>query len=256
VKLDVFFTPAELAGHTGAGRFVVADVIRATSSMVAALHSGARSVFPVASVDEAARLAQNLGRGEVLLCGERRGLPIEGFDLGNSPGEFVAERVAGKALVMTTTNGTQALLAVAELPSPKGGRGDGEGGSSMGRGVLIGSFLNLGAVAASLAAGGDPVSIVCAGRAGMFALEDAVFAGALANRLLELVDGGLERNDAAVAAMAMAKRFGRSLRPLLRRTAAGQAIIEIGLEDDLDFCADGDRFDIVPAFRDRKITLP
>jgi 2-phosphosulfolactate phosphatase len=255
VKLDVFFTPAELAGHAGLGRFVVVDVIRATSSMVAALDAGARSVFPVASVDDAARLAQNLGRDGVLLCGERRGLPIEGFDLGNSPGEFLAERVAGKALVMTTTNGTRALLAVSELPMPKNARSHGEPASSSRR-VLIGSFLNLGAVAATLAASNEPVCIVCAGKEDTFALEDAVFAGALANRLLELADDVLERNDAAVAAMAMATRFGGSLLPLLRRTAAGQAIIEIGLEGDLDFCADIDRFDVVPEFMDRKITLP
>jgi 2-phosphosulfolactate phosphatase len=254
VKLDVFFTPAELAGHAGVGRFVVADVIRATSSMVAALDSGARSVFPVASVDDAARLAQNLGRDGVLLCGERRGLPIEGFDLGNSPGEFVPEQVAGKALVMTTTNGTRALLAVSELPLPTNVPGEGEASSS--RRVLIGSFLNLGAVATALAVSNEPVSIVCAGKEDTFALEDAVFAGALANRLLELADDVPERNDAAVAAMAMAKRFGNSLLPLLRRTAAGRAIIEIGLEADLDFCADVDRFDAVPEFKDRKITLP
>jgi len=254
VKLDVFFTPTELAGHGGLGRFVVADVIRATSSMVAALNAGARSVFPVASVDDAARLAQNLGRDGVLLCGERRGLPIDGFDLGNSPGEFTAERVAGKALAMTTTNGTRALLGVSDLPLPKNAPETGKASSE--RRVLIGAFLNLDAVARTLATSDAPVSVVCAGKEGTFALEDAVFAGALANRLLELKDDALERNDAAVAAMALATRFGGSLLPLLRRTAAGRAIIEIGLGGDLDFCADIDRFDVVPEFKDRKITLP
>ncbi|MEJ2185884.1 MAG: 2-phosphosulfolactate phosphatase [Gemmatimonadota bacterium] len=254
MKLDVFFTPGEVAGRAGMGRFVVVDVIRATSSMVAALDSGARSVFPVASVDDAARLAQNLGRDGVLLCGERKGLPIDGFDLGNSPGEFAAERVTGKALVMTTTNGTRALLAVSELPLPKNMPASGEAPAP--RRILIGSFLNLDAVAATLATSDEPVSIVCAGKENRFAREDAVFAGALANRLLERADDVLERNDAAVAAMAMATRFGGSLLPLLRRTAAGQAIIEIGLEGDLDFCADVDRFDVVPEFEDRKITLP
>jgi 2-phosphosulfolactate phosphatase len=253
VKLDVFFTPAELAGHAGLGRFVVVDVIRATSSMVTALEHGARSVFPVASVDEAARLAQNLGREDVLLCGERRGLPIDGFDLGNSPGEFVAEHVAGKALVMTTTNGTRALLAVAELPMPNDARDASPAAPP--RPVLIGSFLNLGAVAAALMTSSDPVSIVCAGKEDTFALEDAVFAGALANRLLERSDDALEANDAAVAAMGMASRLGDALLPLLRRTAAGRAIMEIGLEGDLDFCADVDRFEVVPEFHDREITL-
>jgi 2-phosphosulfolactate phosphatase len=101
----------------------------------------------------------------------------------------------------------------------------------------------------------DPVSIVCAGKEDTFALEDAVFAGALANRLLERSDDALEANDAAVAAMGMASRLGDALLPLLRRTAAGRAIMEIGLEGDLDFCADVDRFEVVPEFHDREITL-
>src|SRR5690606_24311561 len=104
--VDVCFTPDELVSGELQGRVaVVVDVLRATSSIVEALANGARSVLPVASIEAAVRLAQNVGRDQVLLCGERRGLPIEGFDLGNSPREFTPERVAGKTLIMTTTNG-------------------------------------------------------------------------------------------------------------------------------------------------------
>lgn len=255
MKLNVFFTPAELAGHSGAGAFVVLDVIRATSTIVTALEHGARSVFPVRTADDAARLAQNLGRDAVILCGERKGLPIEGFDLGNSPLEFTDDIVADKALVMTTTNGTNALLAAAELPGPKAADDATAQDRERQRRVLVGSFLNLGAVAAAVA-GEAQVTVVCAGKEGRFALEDAVCAGALIQRIEESSDGSAELNDSGDAAVALAKRFTRSVPALLKRTAAGQAIAEIGLADDLAFVAQIDCYQGVPVFDDRKITLP
>ncbi|NIP79971.1 MAG: hypothetical protein GWM90_12415, partial [Gemmatimonadetes bacterium] len=110
----MYLTPGELPARGLPAQVVVVDVLRATSTIVEALANGARAVFPVATVDDAARIAQGIGRDSVLLCGERKGLRIEGFDLGNGPPEFGADRVAGSSLVMTTTNGTAAFLAVAE----------------------------------------------------------------------------------------------------------------------------------------------
>lgn len=253
MTLDIFFTPAELAGHAGAGTIVVLDVIRATSTIATALEHGARSVFPVRTADDAARLAQNLGREDVLLCGERKGLPIEGFDLGNSPLEFTEDRVADKALVMTTTNGTNALLAAAELPTPKGADAA-AGGAERGARVLVGSFLNLSAVAEELA-GEERVAVVCAGKEGRFALEDAVCAGALARAVVDAAETTPALNDGAVAAVDLAKRHMRSVRAMLKKTAAGRAITEIGLADDMEFVAQVDWFQGVPVFDDRKITL-
>jgi len=112
MTLDVFFAPAGLATQEVAGRPVfVVDVLRATTVICAALSRGARAVVPVATVEEASRLAQTLGPDAAVLVGERHGEPIEGFDLGNSPIEVTEQRVRGKTLVMTTTNGTGALLA-------------------------------------------------------------------------------------------------------------------------------------------------
>jgi 2-phosphosulfolactate phosphatase len=252
MKLDVFFTPGELAGLELPERVVVVDVLRATSTIVTALASGARAMVPVGTVDEAARMAQNIGRDTVLLCGERRGLPIEGFDLANAPPEFTAERVAGKSLVMTTTNGTRAFLAVAERRT---GQGDGEANV-----ILAGSFLNLSAIIGRLAAAdgsgseGVPAAIVCAGREGRFALEDAVCAGAMVRGLAE-AGASLELNDGAMAARSLAGRHMRDLHVVLERTAAGRHLESIGRGEDLAFCATVDRTDIVPRFRDRKITL-
>ncbi len=249
MKVEVFFTPGELAGQELPERVVVIDVLRATSTMVEALANGARSILPVATVDEAARIAQNIGRDTVLLCGERKALPIDGFDLGNSPAEFTAERVRGKSLVMTTTNGTRAFLAVAERRG-----GDGERRSK----VLASSFLNLGAVVAELATAGaggaNGVTLVCAGREGRFALEDAVCAGAVV-RGLEESGPALELNDGAIAARGLARRHMADLHRMLELTTAGRHLGDAGLGDNLSFCAQVGRSDVVPRFRERKLTL-
>jgi 2-phosphosulfolactate phosphatase len=112
MKVRTFLSAAEaesgeVAGHTA----VVIDVIRATSTIVEALAAGARAVYPTVSTEDAIRIANSLGRDDTLLCGERKGLKIPGFDLGNSPSEFTSESVGGMRLVMSTTNGTRAFLA-------------------------------------------------------------------------------------------------------------------------------------------------
>lgn len=247
MKLDVYFTPGELTGLELADRVVVIDVLRATSTIVEALANGAKAVLPVGTADEAARIAQNLGRDSVLLCGERKALPIEGFDLGNAPVEFDRDRVAGMSLVMTTTNGTRAFLAVAER---RGGVVDPDGSA-----VLAGSFLNLSALVSRLAGGESPVAVVCAGREGRFALEDVVCAGALVRGLRHADAGGAVLNDGAVAALELAATHMADLQRMLELTAAGRHLVEVGREEDLAFCASVDRTDVVPRFRDRKITL-
>lgn len=246
MKLDTYFTPGELAGLELPGHVVVIDVLRATSTIVEALANGARAVFPVATADDAARIAQNVGRDSVVLCGERKALPIDGFDLGNAPPEFTPERVASKSLVMTTTNGTRAFLAVAER---RPAAADGNGSQ-----VLAGSFLNLSALTALLGEAGREVALVCAGREGRFALEDAVLAGAVVRGLKE-AGVALELNDAAVAAGELAAEHAGDLQRMLELTAAGRHLVEVGRGEDLAFCASVDRTDVVPRFSDRKITL-
>ena len=192
MRLDVLLTPGELVPGEIAGRTVVVlDVLRATTSIVEAMASGARTLFPVATIEEAIGLAKTLGRDEVLLAGERKALPIEGFDLGNSPGEFTAERVGGKFVVMSTTNGTLALMAAAS-----------------GERVIVGAWTNFQAVVDDLVrTEADPV-FLCAGRDRVFGLEDAVCAGQMAAALMKaLPDAEWEMNDGAVAALALAEEF-------------------------------------------------
>ena len=241
----MYFTPAELAGAELPDRVVVLDVLRATSTIVEALANGAKAVFPVPGADEAARIAQNIGRDSVLLCGERKGLRIEGFDLGNSPLEFTAEEVGDLSLVMTTTNGTRAFLTVAER---RAGKADAEGTQ-----ILAGAFLNLAAVVERLAQGGEAAAVVCSGREGRFALEDAVCAGALVQGVEAATT--VEFNDAAAAAKSLAAKHMGRLERALAGTAAGAHLESIGRGEDVTFCATLDRTAVVPRFRDRKITL-
>lgn len=238
MRLDVYLTPGELSNAEISGRTaVVIDVLRASSSIVEALGAGAKAIYPVASIEEALRLANTFGRGEVLLTGERRCLPIEGFDLGNSPAEYTPERVAGKTLVMTTTNGTHAMSLTTSAAR-----------------VFIGSLLNLGAIVEELVRSvADPV-LVCSGRERHFALEDAVVAGVIARRVMEARPGDWQLNDGALAALELAREFSTDAE-LFARTAGGRAIMNAGLAEDLAFCAQMDRHSILPVLHNRHITL-
>ena len=239
MKLDVLLTPGELApGEIADRTVVVLDILRATSTIVEALGAGARTLYPVGSIEEALRLANTLGRDEVLLAGERKALPIEGFDLGNSPLDFTRKRVGGKTIVMSTTNGTLALTAAS-------------GGSR----VIVGAWLNFSAVVNDLVRSGAEPIFLCAGRERLFGLEDAVCAGQMAQAVLDACpDVSWEMNDGALAALALGAHYADPA-ALFPRTAAGRGIREAELEPDLAFCARRDRHDIVPVLDDRQITL-
>ncbi len=237
MRLDVNFSPGEIVPAELAGRTaVIIDVLRASTSIVEALAAGAKAIYPVPSVEEALRLAHSLGRQSVLLAGERRRLPIEGFDLGNSPAEFSGERVAGKTLIMSTTNGTVVF-----------------GQAAAAERVLVAALGNLSAVVDELVRTEAEPVLLCSGRERQFALEDAICAGMLAGRLRAAGAGPWEMNDAALAAIALAERFG-SPEDLFPITEAGRAIADVGLGDDLSFCAQLDRHQVVPIFQDRHIT--
>jgi 2-phosphosulfolactate phosphatase len=238
LRIDAFFTPDELR-RTLTGRVAaVIDVLRATSTIVEALANGARSVFPAANLEEAMRLAQTLGRKEVLLCGERRARRIEGFDLGNSPLEFTSDTVSDKLVVMTTTNGTPALVA--------GGTADR---------CLVASFLNLSAVAKELAQVDAPIVLLCAGREGRFSLDDALCAGALIRELRTRRVEQNRMNDGALAAASLEKRYRGHLARVVARTRAARQIVDAGHAEDIAYCVTEDRHSVVPVMADRKVTL-
>lgn len=238
MRLDVFFTPAELPATLNDRTVVVIDVLRATSTMVEALANGAKNIFAVATTDEAVKIAQGIGRDETLLAGERNCVRIEGFDLGNSPLEMTPEKVGGRQLIMTTTNGTAALAAATSA-----------------RRVLVASLLNVDAVARELAEGDEEITLLCAGREKRFALEDAICAGTLALRLYKQLGQRRNWSDAALAAAQLARRYLPSVERTLRRVAAGRQLLELGFTTDVAFCAQLSIHDIVPKYRDRQVAL-
>lgn len=236
MRIDTYFTTAEVDPQSlAAAVVVVIDVIRATTTMTEALANGARAIYPTASTEDAVRLAQSFGREDTVLCGERKGVKIEGFDLGNSPREFTVEAIGGKRLVMSTTNGTRALVAGAE-----------------GERLLVCALTNLGAVAGALA-GCERVAILCAGKEDEFSIEDALCAGALVSRIRDAADEQPRLNDASRAALVLADSLQPD-RAVLADSAAGGVLAEIGLTDDLEICADVDRHGIVPEMKDQAIT--
>lgn len=201
---------------------VVIDVLRATSTIVSALAAGADGVVPEGTVEQAAARARSEA---ALLGGEREGLPPPGFELGNSPREYDAARCAGRRVVLSTTNGTQAVLAA---------RGS--------RRILAGSLLNAEATVRALRAGGArEVLLLCSGSRGRVAADDVAAAGCLAGGLL--LSGGGEPDDAARAAIALFDAWRHDLPGLLRRSVSGRRLQAIGLQRDIDDCA---RVDAVP----------
>jgi 2-phosphosulfolactate phosphatase len=218
--LEIYYSPTQWrtleTERLRASACAVIDVIRATSTIVTALAQGASGVQPVASVDAAFALKER--NPEALLAGERGGRALPGFDLGNSPEDFTPERVQGRPIILTTTNGTQALAAC-----------DGA------QAVITASLLNLDAAAARLREIGPPWIIVCAGCDGKFGVDDAVVAGALAEAL------GREH-----AMVSLYHSVRRELAETLLASAAARELLKVGLEKDVPFCARMNLFSIVP----------
>jgi 2-phosphosulfolactate phosphatase len=231
---DVFHRMPE--GATAGGIAVVIDVLRASTTMITALANGAVRVIPVADVDEARRMVVGL-EPPVLLGGERGGVRIPGFDLGNSPLEYVPARVAGCTLVITTTNGTAALHA-----------------SRAAREILVGAIVNRSAVAAAirgLAAPGDAVHLVCAGTDGRVSAEDVLAAGAILDAAV-VDDPGADLDEAARRALALfrataaASDVAGALVAEFRRAPGGSNLVELGMEVDLPVAAAIDALAVVP----------
>jgi len=240
VRIDVHFgTQLPAAGDVAGRLVVVIDVLRASTVIATALDHGARAVVPLESPDEAVTRARSFSREDVLLTGERRMLAISGFDLGNSPREFSREVVEGKSILMTTTNGTAALLAV-----------------SGARDVVVASYVNFTAVLTMLRAalrGGTDVAIVCAGSERRFSLEDAACAGRFVHHLLK-GRSEAESNDAALAAALLHGRYGDNLAKLFATASHGKALAAAGFSDDLLACAAIDAHPVIPVYQDRQIT--
>jgi 2-phosphosulfolactate phosphatase len=216
---------------------VVIDVLRATSVMVHAMSQGALEIIPVTTVEEAFQLKSSFPLGTALLGGERGSRRIEGFDLGNSPREYVSQTVRGKRLILTTTNGTRAFHFVAS-----------------GYEILVASFFNIGAVAKRCMAQDRDILIFPSGDEGNFSLEDTVCGGMLIDRMVWW-QRSWDLTDAARAALTLYQRFKENLVEPLRLSNHGRDLVALELGEDLLFCAQPDTTDLVPIFKDGMIRL-
>ena len=214
MRVHVAFTPAEAGG---APLGIVVDVLRATSSIAQALASGYRRVLCCADIEDARRLREETEGS--LVGGERNAVRIEGFDVGASPREFIEP--GADTLILSTTNGTQTILTAASRCDE----------------VVLGSLLNLGAVAERARELDVDTAIFCAGFKGAFALDDAYCAG----RIVALL--AAERSDAAIAAELIADSFPDAHTALLARTYGPP-----GLEEDILFCSRESVLPVVPRF--------
>ena len=234
-KLDICFSPELLPLYDLSGQMVViVDILRASSTIVTALGEGVTHVFPVASLEECTAYGQQHGS---LTAAERDGLSAPGFDLGNSPFGFLDATcpVRGRSLTISTTNGTAALrrsLAAAE--------------------IVVGSFLNLAAVAEFARRQQRDMLVVCAGWKGQFCLEDTVFGGALAERLR--ADFDTRGSDATLAALHLWEQGKADLAGYLLQSAHVRRLNSLEASQDFEFCLRVDSYaDVLPVWRDDRL---
>jgi 2-phosphosulfolactate phosphatase len=239
VRVDVVFgatavTPADVVGRVVA----VIDVLRASTTIATALDNGARCVVPFEHSEEVVSRSKGFERRDVRLAGERRMLPIPGFDLGNSPREFTREAIEGRTILLSTTNGTPALVAAQGA-----------------RDIVVASYVNLSASLAFLRAaarGGIDVTLICAGRDRHFALEDAACAGRYARGIARRL-AGAQLNDAAQVCALLDRRYGTDIDQLFADAEHGRALVAAGFGDDLALCGAIDAHPVVPVYADRQI---
>jgi len=217
---------------------VVIDVLRATSVIIHAMSQGALEIIPVRTVEDAFQMAKAFPPGFVLLGGESESKNIPGFDLGNSPREYVAERVKGKKLILTTTNGTKAFHLV-----------------SSGKEILVGSFFNIGAVAQRCLELDRDLLIFPSGDEGNFSLEDSICGGMLIELITRKRGKTISSTDASECAKILYRRFADNLTEAFHLSRHGKELIGRGYEEDLAYCARIDAIPLVPIFRDGVIRV-
>lgn len=228
LTLEVCLSPALFDYHKNEDAIVVVvDILRATSSICNAFANGVDTIIPVETSDTARTMKEK----GYTVAAERNGYKLDFADFGNSPFNFSKENVEGKTIVYSTTNGTRTIHLAASCFQ-----------------VAIGSFINNKALSNYLIAQQKPVIVLCAGWKNKFNIEDSVYAGCLAESLL---DSGLYSSncDSVIATLDMWKQWKNNLRELIDKSAQRYRLQEKGLDDCIDFCLKLDQTDIVPIFK-------
>lgn len=210
---------------------VIVDIFRATSSICYGIENGADAIIPVAEVDEC--LAYRDKETHFLLAAERNGEVVAGFDFGNSPFSYTKEKVEGKTVVLTTTNGTHALHL-----------------SRSAKKIVIGSFLNLTSLCNWLKTQNENVLLVCAGWKNNFNLEDTLFSGAVVD---QLKSGDYKTDDAAIASNDLYQLAKNDLNAYLEKTSHSERLKKLGIEADIAFCLNVDITTAIPILHGQRL---
>ncbi len=232
LKIETCLTPALLPLYQIENSIaVIIDIFRATSSICYGIENGAEAIVPVAKVEECAAYRE---KGlDYLLAAERNGEVVAGFDFGNSPFSYTKEKVLGKTVVLTTTNGTHALHL-----------------SIKAKKIVIGSFLNLSALCNWLKDQQENILLVCAGWKNNFNLEDTLFAGAVVD---QLKDKNYKLDDPSIAANDLFQLGKNDLNLYLQKTAHSERLKKLGIEEDIKFCLQVDLTTAIPVLEGKKL---
>jgi 2-phosphosulfolactate phosphatase len=238
MKINILFSPISVDELYFTGKTsVVIDALRATTTIITALENGAKEIIPVGTVEFAVKVSGGMFGWQTLLGGERNTKKIEGFALGNSPLEYSVDIVAGKSVVLFTTNGTKAITK-AKFSSE----------------LFICAYLNISAVAKHLVMLNHDLEIVCAGRSNNFSMEDSVCAGKLISEIQKL-NNDLILSDSARASHSLSKSLGKNILHMMRESEHGKILIENGFEEDLKFCSKLNYSSAVPFLNGQAIKL-
>jgi len=217
---------------------VVIDVLRSSTSICAALMNGAKGVIPTAGAGEAGDMWSKIGSDMAVLAGERDGVKIENFTLGNSPTEFTAENIGGKFVIMTTTNGTS-IFAKTHGAEP----------------ILSGALVNIDAVSRRVAEAGQDVIIVCSGLQGGFSIEDTICGGMLIDRLSTTHRVQVKLNDAASLALLLYRTNSTAIRRVIQQGEHGRFLSSIGFAGDVEIASEVNSMPVAPSLHDGRLVL-
>ncbi len=237
MNIELYLTAALLTESNIENKtVVVVDVLRSSTSICAALMAGAKGVIPTDGPGEAGEMRSKLGSDTTVLAGERNGVRIDSFDLGNSPSEFTGESVGGKFVIMTTTNGTGIFkkTAKAEL-------------------VLSGSLVNATKVVEKIVQSDNDLVIICSGQQGNFSIEDTMCGGLLIDRLSSRYQRPQKMNDAANIAWQLYRNNSGNLTETIEKGEHGQYLSSIGFNKDIGMATAIDSMPVRPVLRDGRL---
>lgn len=226
-------SPPKIYGKT----VIVLDIFRCTSSIVTALANGCKEVVPVRSPLEAKETAAKYAAGTVVLAGEIKGAKIDNFDLGNSPLEFSQEAIRDKTVILSTTNGTEAIKA-----------------SKPAKNIIIGSFLNVSAACSRAVTYHKDIVIVCSGADGNIALEDLMGAGCHVSRLKQYYQD-VRLSDQARTFYYLYQYFKKNLLQVLQTSRSGLNLQNLGYEKDIPFCLQKNLYKLAPVYQNNSVQL-